>query len=156
MRYRDAGPAVQDFSEPGFQYRSVGARGLGQNGQVHLYRPVVLLPGQVPVKPAEGGSDHGTLVPASRYDLLADGLGSAAQGLAHDGGLTVACLALEKMHAADADTDFWIAAQADQRVLGPRLAAAPATALAGPFCRYLGLSAHRGSHLSATSVGTRL
>jgi hypothetical protein len=72
---------------------------------------------------------HRPLMPASRHDLPADRLGDTAQRLAHRRGLLVPGPAPQKMDTADADADFRMAAEVDQGVLRPGLAAAPATAL---------------------------
>jgi catechol 2,3-dioxygenase-like lactoylglutathione lyase family enzyme len=123
----------------------------GTNGQsgtgVARAAPVLWLPGQVPVKPPQRRPDHRALMPAPRHDLPANPLGGTAQRLAHRRGLLVPGPATQKVNTADADADLGMIAEADQGVLRPGLAAAPASALVSLGFHCLGLSAHGGSRL---------
>jgi len=108
----------------------------------------------MPVNPHERGPDHWALVPASRDNLTADRLGSAAHSLPYCGRLNVPGPALQEMDTVDADSYLGMVAEVDQGVLRADQAAAPAGALAGLVYRCLGLSVHGDSYLLAASVGT--
>jgi hypothetical protein len=97
------------------------------------------------VDPSEGGSGHRVRRPASGHHLAADGLSSTAELQTKHRGLAVPGSAVEEVRAIDADANFGMVTQLDQRGPGHLLPAAPAVILTCPARGQVNLSVHNGS-----------